>query len=146
MRFVNRYEGEAAIRLEQLARRARRHAPAVLPYRCAGDAGAMTVDFLPVLRAMQDGAEQISEAECAARALAFHETLAAAVQEVLCVLSEKTGLRTVVLSGGVFQNALLLALTLRRLRDFRVLLPHRLPPNDGGIAYGQAAVALAQMK
>ena len=146
VRFVNRYEGEAAIRLEQLARGARRYAPAVLPYRCAGDVGGMTVDFLPVLRAMQDGAEQISEAECAARALAFHETLAAAVQEVLCVLSEKTGLRTVVLSGGVFQNALLLALTLRRLRDFRVLLPHRLPPNDGGIAYGQAAVALAQMK
>ena len=52
----------------------------------------------------------------------------------------------VVLSGGVFQNRLLLELTVADLRQrgLRVLLPERLPPNDGGIAYGQAAVAAAR--
>ena len=49
------------------------------------------------------------------------------------------------LSGGVFQNRLLVERTVARLREagLRVLLPTRLPPNDGGISYGQAAVAAA---
>ena len=49
------------------------------------------------------------------------------------------------LSGGVFQNRLLFELTAALLREasMRVLFPQRLPPNDGGIAYGQAAVAAA---
>ncbi len=52
----------------------------------------------------------------------------------------------VVLSGGVFQNRLLLERTVAILRDrrLRVLFPTRLPPNDGAIAYGQVAVAAAR--
>jgi hydrogenase maturation protein HypF len=50
----------------------------------------------------------------------------------------------VVLSGGVFQNALLLDRTIEALRTARVLTPLRLPCNDGGISYGQAAVAAAR--
>ena len=55
-------------------------------------------------------------------------------------------LDTVVLSGGVFQNRLLLEGTTERLAGagLRVLVPERLPPNDGGISYGQAAVAAAR--
>ena len=47
------------------------------------------------------------------------------------------------LSGGAFQNRVLLELTTAHLRaaGLRVLVPRRLPPNDGGIAYGQAAIA-----
>ena len=71
--------------------------------------------------------------------------MAAAVAEMLGILAARTGIRTAALSGGVFQNALLLENLLSRLGDFRVLLPHNAPPNDGGIAYGQAAVALARM-
>ena len=141
---VNRYEGQAAIGLELCARRARR-AGVVLPYRMNCAAEPMTVDFLPVLCALADGAERLTAEERAGRALDFHVTMAAAVAEVLGVLAARTGLRTVALSGGVFQNALLLENLLTRLGDFRVLLPHNAPPNDGGIAYGQAAVALARM-
>ena len=142
---MNAYEGQAAIGLELLARNARR-AGVVLPYVLNRVCAPMTVDFLPVLRALADGAEGLSEEERAGRALDFHVTMAAAVAEVLSVLADATGLRTVALSGGVFQNALLLEQVLLRLRDFRVLLPYIAPPNDGGIAYGQAAVALARME
>jgi hydrogenase maturation protein HypF len=70
----------------------------------------------------------------------FHNALAEATAESC------TGADTVVLSGGVFQNRLLLERTADRLerRGLRVLIPRRLPPNDGGISYGQAAVAAAR--
>ena len=57
--------------------------------------------------------------------------------------AEQHAATTVVLSGGVFQNALLLERTSAALAEkgLRVLVPLRLPPNDGGISYGQAAVA-----
>jgi hydrogenase maturation protein HypF len=72
----------------------------------------------------------------------FHNALAQATADVCAAVGEPT----VVLSGGVFQNRLLLERTADRLerRGLRVLIPRRLPPNDGGIAYGQAAVAAAR--
>jgi hydrogenase maturation protein HypF len=56
------------------------------------------------------------------------------------------GADTVVLSGGVFQNRRLLESTAQLLSatGVRVLTPEKLPPNDGGIAYGQAAIAAAR--
>ncbi len=57
------------------------------------------------------------------------------------------GLETVVLSGGVFQNRLLLERTREGLQEagLRTLVPVALPPNDGGISYGQIAVAAARL-
>lgn len=144
--YVNTYEGQAAIELEQCARRAQRRAR-VLPYalRGADERGApLTIDFMPVLRTIADGAEQLSDEERAGRALDFHVTLAAATYDLLDRLSCESGLRTVAFSGGVFQNALLLELLLAQIGEsYRVLLGHHVPPNDGGVAYGQAAVALS---
>lgn len=143
--YVNTYEGQAAIELEQCARRAQRRGR-VLRYalRGADERGApLTIDFMPVLRTIADEAEQLSDEERAGRALDFHVTLAAATCDFLDRLSRETGLRTVALSGGVFQNALLVELLLLFIRDkYRVLLPHTVPPNDGGVAYGQAAVGV----
>jgi hydrogenase maturation protein HypF len=61
-------------------------------------------------------------------------------------VASRAGLGTVVLSGGVFQNRVLLSATAALLeqRGLRVLVPERLPPNDGGVSYGQAAVAVAR--
>ncbi len=76
----------------------------------------------------------------------FHAGLADAIARGCAVVCEARGLSTVVLSGGVFQNRLLTVRTLDALdaRGLRTLLPRRLPCNDGGISYGQAAVAAAR--
>ena len=77
----------------------------------------------------------------------FHRALA---DEILAACEEaerQTGIRKVALSGGVFQNRLLLRLTEERLMEegFEVLRHRMVPPNDGGIAVGQAAYGMAQL-
>jgi hydrogenase maturation protein HypF len=118
------YEGQAAIELEELAG-ARPAEP--YPWRF-GDATEL------VARCCADRAPR---EEVAAR---FHETVAAAAAAACKEIGEP---RTVVFSGGSFQNLRLLASTRERLEreGFRVLSHRLVPPNDGGISYGQAAVA-----
>ena len=76
----------------------------------------------------------------------FHHALADATADACTAVAARRGLDAVVLSGGAFQNRRLLERTAARLRTkgLRVLVPERLPPNDGGIAFGQAAVAAAR--
>jgi hydrogenase maturation protein HypF len=125
------YEGQAAIELELLASdlAAERYA-----WRFGDTTELVTLCY-------SDLREGRPREEVAA---AFHETVAAAAAEACATAGEP---RTVVLSGGTFQNLRLLGSTRARLeeRDFRVLAHHRVPPNDGGISYGQAAVAAARL-
>ncbi len=76
----------------------------------------------------------------------FHNGLAAGVLTVCRRLRAERGLDIVALSGGVFQNLLLLERCVGALEEggFRILLHGRVPPNDGGISLGQAAVAGAR--
>jgi hydrogenase maturation protein HypF len=76
----------------------------------------------------------------------FHHGLAYAVAGACERVRELTGLDTVALSGGVFQNVLLLDQVVAGLEQqaFRMLVHSRVPPNDGGICLGQAAVAAAR--
>jgi hydrogenase maturation protein HypF len=78
----------------------------------------------------------------------FHNGLAAASVAALAQLAEREGLDTAVLAGGVFQNRLLLERCVEglELKGLRVLLARELPPNDGAISYGQAAVAAASLR
>jgi hydrogenase maturation protein HypF len=125
------YEGQAAIELEQLAGET-----AAEPYAWAfGDSTAL------VARCHADLAGGRDRVEIAA---AFHETVAAGAAAACGVAN---GTKTVVLSGGTFQNVRLLASTTRRLErlGFRVLAHRLVPPNDGGISYGQAAVAAGRL-
>jgi hydrogenase maturation protein HypF len=123
------YEGQAAIELEQLAGET-----AAAPYEWSfGDGTAL-------VRAVHDDlAAGRPRAEIAA---AFHEAVAAGAADA-CERAGEPG--TVALSGGTFQNLRLLSATTRELeeRGFRVLAHRLVPPNDGGISYGQAAVAAA---
>ncbi|MCW2952865.1 MAG: carbamoyltransferase HypF [Conexibacter sp.] len=141
------YEGQAAIELEALATRAAGGSPAAagrasagypLPLRADG-----VLDAAETVRAVvADLARGTPAAVVAAR---FHAGVAAGTAAACGTLAGREGLDTVVLSGGVFQNRLLLEATAAALdrAGLRVLVPALLPPNDGGIAFGQVAVAAA---
>jgi hydrogenase maturation protein HypF len=131
------YEGQAAVELEAVADRAERSS---YPLPLTGSE-PLLLDARPTMLAVLDdldaGAPLVS-----AR---FHNALAGAAAAACLRIAEGRRLDTAVLSGGVFQNRLLLERTgdMLSAAGLRVLTPARLPPNDGGISYGQAAVAAA---
>jgi hydrogenase maturation protein HypF len=131
LRLEVTYEGQAAMELE-----------------AAADPGERRAYPLPFRDGVLDARETIAavaadDAPVGIVAARFHNALADATAAACAQIAADRGLDTVVLSGGVFQNRLLLERTRERLTGLRVLVPRRLPPNDGGIAYGQAAVAAA---
>ena len=103
-------------------------------------ADVATCDVTALIRAVHD--DHTAGRPRSEIAAAFHETVAAAAADACAEAAEP---RLVVLSGGSFQNLRLLESTRRRLEahGFRVLTHRLVPPNDGGISYGQAAVAAA---
>lgn len=130
------YEGQAAIELEWLAGDV-----VAAPYRCSIDGGVIAGPQL-VAAAYDDHCAGRPAAEIAA---AFHEGLAAAAVRVC---AEAADPRLVVLSGGSFQNLRLLGSVRRGLEQlgFRVLSHRVVPPGDGGISFGQAAIAARRMQ
>ena len=72
----------------------------------------------------------------------FHRTLISCFLEIIGKAANAAGIKTVVLSGGVFQNELLFVTLLHELQQagYRVLTHARIPPNDGGLSLGQAII------
>jgi hydrogenase maturation protein HypF len=142
IRDVAEYEAQAAIELELLAEEGS-HAP--LPYQIARHDGLLVYDPRPTIRALLEGRASGTPVEILAAR--FQETVAAITRQLCADVRESTGLRQVALSGGVFQNQWLATTLVRRLtRDgFEVHTNERVPANDGGISYGQAAVAAARL-
>jgi hydrogenase maturation protein HypF len=128
------YEGQAAVELEAVADPGETSAYA-LPVEAGGGAAAILDARPTILAVAEDAGRGTDPAVISAR---FHNAVARATA---AACSDEL----VVLSGGVFQNRRLLTATRAALEaaGHRVLVPERLPPNDGGIAYGQAAVAAA---
>ena len=126
------FEGQAAIELEMIAEDG---VDAHYPFAYDGEA----IDFRPMIEALTRDPADGREA-----AAKFHNTIAAAIVETCARIG---GGRRVCLSGGTFQNRRLLERTVigLRSRGFEVFLHARVPPNDGGIALGQAAIAAAGM-
>lgn len=130
------FEGQAAMALEALADPGERGAypfPLLLP---VGD-GPATLDWGPLLLALlEDGGKGVSAALRSAR---FHNALV----DGIAAVAREAGSPRVALSGGCFQNRLLLERTRARLagEGFEVLTHRLVPPNDGGIALGQVLVA-----
>src|SRR5271170_16028 len=132
------YEGQAAICLEQLARRANNASSVrAYPFPFANH----QLDFRPLLACViQDRIRGCSTAEIAR---AFQRGIAQGLCSAIATLSREHAISTVVLSGGVFQNELLLE-DLKPLLESANLLVwtnHAVPPSDGGISLGQAALA-----
>ena len=135
------YEGQAAIEFEALA-----DPGAAEPYPfLLSPIAPVVINPQPAIAAVLDDiAAGVPVSTISAR---FHAGLAAVTAEACTFTAQRAGIDLAVLSGGVFQNRLLLELTATALEDagMRVLVPERLPPNDGQIALGQVAVAAAQL-
>jgi len=133
------FEGQAAIELEMLADPS---VECVYPYEITRDEPEQ-LDMRPMIEAIVRDLERGSTTnEISA---AFHNTLAAMIVDVCCRTRGTGNLGRVCLSGGTFQNVFLLRRTVRGLRQsgFEVFLHAKVPPNDGGIALGQAVIANA---
>jgi hydrogenase maturation protein HypF len=141
LRAESVYEGQAAMELEAACDPAQEGA---YPLPLVEDGDALRLDARITVRAVaSDVSHGVPVGTVAA---GFHNALADATAAACARLAAAHGLELVALSGGVFQNLRLLARTTARLEaaGLRVLVPRRLPPNDGGIAYGQAAIAAAR--
>jgi hydrogenase maturation protein HypF len=135
------FEGQAAIDLEMIARET--GPDAVYPFSIETADGRFQIRLGDLLRAVAaDAARGRGAPEIAHR---FHRTVARMIRDVVVLLSRETGIGTVVLSGGCFQNRLLLGLTLPLIAasGLRCVTHRQVPCNDGGIALGQAAIAHA---
>ncbi|MBM3134548.1 MAG: carbamoyltransferase HypF, partial [Chloroflexi bacterium] len=155
VRDVVNYEGQAAIELEMLVaedvdeeyevirksgnQEIRESDNARFPDSLITD--ALILDPAPLLRAVVD--DLLAGTPRPVMAARFHNTLARLIVDTCGIIRQQEGLNKVCLSGGVFQNVTLLSRTLRGLREagFAPYIHHLVPPNDGGIALGQALVA-----
>ncbi len=137
------YEGQAAAELEALADPADRGR---YPFALRDHGGApLVLDARPAVWAVAE--ELRAGVGAPAVAARFHNSLAVVTAAACARTASRQRAETVVLSGGVFQNRRLLEQTRKLLEavGLRVLTPEALPPNDGGIAYGQLAVAAARL-
>jgi hydrogenase maturation protein HypF len=138
LRLEVTYEGQAAMELEAACDGAERGA-----YPLRSVAGVLDARET-ILAVDRDVSRGVPVGTIATR---FHHALADATAADCAQLAADRGLEIVVLSGGAFQNRRLLERTAAGIEQagLRVLVPERLPPNDGGIAFGQAAVAAARV-
>lgn len=149
VRRISTFEGEASTTLQFTAE------------RWSEDPGKVPEDLETIIYISDDGelvqdTEKLfmwlTEQKLAGRsqeelAWIFHQSLADGIVKMCCRLREETGIGTAALSGGVFQNRLLLRMCEDGLKEegFEVLIHSMVPPNDGGICLGQAAVAMREL-
>ena len=148
IRRASTFEGEASMALQFAAERAAARGsippePDTDLLREENGFLYMTTDTLAekLLRRRLDGEDPET------LAWRFHDGLAARIAAACAAARDRTGVNTAALSGGVFQNTLLMDLTAARLRKlgFRLLTHRLIPPNDGGIALGQAVYAMEKL-
>lgn len=137
------FEGQAAMELEAIATKQTTES---LPFDITSEGSCFLLDFSPAIRKITESllAGQSKEA----LAWAFHQCLQMAFCEMAIRIRKQTGLNRTVLSGGCFQNRILLEGCLQELEGagFDVFIHQRVPTNDGGISLGQAVCAGARVK
>ena len=145
------YEGQAAVELEMAAyssviamgvgNEAMSNAEESYPYRIVADQGIRIVRLRDLVAAVIGDLHQgISKGIISVK---FHNTVAQMINEMCQLIANETAITQVALSGGVFQNRLLLRKTVSLLErsGFQVLTHRQVPCNDGGISLGQAVIA-----
>jgi hydrogenase maturation protein HypF len=139
VRGVIQYEAQAAIELEVLARRAEKETGRY-PFDIErDDVNVIKIHDLlaSIINDLDKGVDK------AVIAVKFHNTIVKIIVDTCKIISQKSGLKEVALSGGVFQNRLLLSKTTPALESarFKVYTHHQVPCNDGCVALGQVVVA-----
>jgi hydrogenase maturation protein HypF len=139
------FEGQLAMQLEWLAG----ECPSDETYPWAfetGSDGAAIVDTRPLIRAVaHDVRRGLDARRIAGR---FHVALANVIVDMCVNIRDQTGVKIVVLTGGVFMNAVLTRLAVHALQEnaFTAYRHEKVPPNDGGVSLGQLAIAAAALK
>ncbi len=138
IRHEVRYEGQAAMELEAMASPVENEP---YPFALRREMDPMVIDPTVTIRAVVEDLRRGVTAAAISRR--FHETIASMILETCQTIRRRENLERVALSGGVFQNMLLLGLVVKGLRKsgFEVYTHHLVPPNDGGISLGQALIA-----
>jgi hydrogenase maturation protein HypF len=141
VRETSAYEGQAPMLLEALATGGANRASGADSSELVRTLPDGTLDPTPLIARLAD------EDDAARGAALFHDAIADGLARWVAQAAESTGLRTVALGGGCFLNALLTRLLVSRLEalGIQVLEARQAPPNDGGIALGQAWVAICRM-
>jgi hydrogenase maturation protein HypF len=136
------YEGQAAVELEMAAHEEDyAHVQESYPYCIAAEEGVGVVRLGDMLSAViEDFHQDVSKGMISVK---FHNTVAQMINEMCRLIADATGIEQVALSGGVFQNRLLLRNTVSLLESngFRVFTHKQVPCNDGGVSLGQAVIA-----
>ena len=136
------YEGQAAVELEMIAYKGNHTDNQYrYPYHIAGDKGVRVIELGDLLSAIvKDLVKNVPREIISNR---FHNTIARVTNDVCQMIASETGIKQVALSGGVFQNRLLLRKTINLLETsgFQVFTHSQVPCNDGGISLGQAVIA-----
>ena len=132
------FEAQAAMELEALAKA---EADRLYPVGLEDRDGRLVVRTSDIIRGVVE--DLLNGEETGRISSRFHATLAEVIVRTCHLLRRRSGLDRVALSGGVFQNVSLLRLAVDRLErtGFHVYTHHQVPPNDGGLALGQAAIA-----
>jgi hydrogenase maturation protein HypF len=139
------YEGQAAMELEALASSCHQRDPGYYQVQLEGGAPAL-LNWSPMWRQLLDDLSSGRDKALIARR--FHNSVATAIVQMVQHCASHEPFEQIVLSGGVFQNSLLLKRVSGDLKSegFEVLVPSKIPANDGGISLGQVAIAAAQYK
>jgi len=137
------FEGQAAMELETWAHKGK---GVILPYEIVKEEGIFILDVRPMICALADNV--FLGISIADQAASFHQTIIAAITDMAGKIAGVKNIRRLALSGGCFQNRILLEGCLAALAEagFTVFCHHQVPTNDGGIALGQAVIAGSRMK
>jgi hydrogenase maturation protein HypF len=142
VRLLSEYEGQAACELEMVADEKTEES---YPFDIKEDESGMVVDPTLIISAIMDEVRKGRNRDLIAGA--FHNTVAEFITETCRRLRRDSRIDRVVLSGGVFQNVLLVSKLKGKLEreGFQVFTHKLVPTNDGGISLGQAVVANAKL-
>lgn len=139
------FEGEAAIELERIADRGDKKEHKSYPFQIISE-NPLVINLKSLIKSIVEDFK--NGVEISTISYNFHNTLARTVLEISRILEKQCGIKDVILSGGVFQNKLLLSMAIEQLEeeDFKVWYHEKIPSNDGGISLGQAVVAWERVK